>query len=155
MDDLGGLAKLVITRFCGQFLSRRLRRNVFRCLYFKHMLIKISCNMRRAVFQPPEFGLHFGQCFLALPFAKFQKKGDLGGLAKLVVTRLCRRFGNRRLRKTVVRCLYFKRLLINQNIMQFAPSFFSSLWSRPTFWAVFLCSPLCKISENGRFGCPC
>ena len=31
---------------------------------------------------------------------------------------------------------------------------FSSPLSRPTFWPSFPWSPLCKISENERFGCP-
>ena len=32
MADLGGFARFTITRLCGQFWRRRLRRNVVRCL---------------------------------------------------------------------------------------------------------------------------
>ena len=39
--------------------------------------------------------------------------------------------------------------------MQFAPGCFWSPYSRPTFLSIFPWSPLGKISENGRFRCPC
>ena len=40
-------------------------------------------------------------------------------------------------------------------MIPFAPGSFSSLYSRPTFRSIFPWSPLGKISENGRFRCPC
>ena len=39
--------------------------------------------------------------------------------------------------------------------MQFAPGCFWSPYSRPTFLSIFPCSPVGKISENGRFRCLC
>ena len=39
--------------------------------------------------------------------------------------------------------------------MAFAPGCFWSPYSRPTFLSIFIWSPLGKISENGRFRCPC
>ena len=43
----------------------------------------------------------------------------------------------------------------NSEVMQFAPGCFWSLYSRPTFLSIFPCSPIGKISENGRLGLPC
>ena len=40
-------------------------------------------------------------------------------------------------------------------MMQFAPVFFWSPYSRPTFLSIFPWSPLGKISESGRFRCLC
>ena len=40
-------------------------------------------------------------------------------------------------------------------MMQFAPGYFWSPYSRPTFLSIFPWSPLGKISENGRFRCLC
>ena len=54
-------------------------------------------------FQALEVGLLFGQVSLGPPFAKSQKMGDLGVLAEFVITRFCRRFWSRRLRRKVVR----------------------------------------------------
>ena len=39
--------------------------------------------------------------------------------------------------------------------MPFVPGCFWSPYSRPTFLSIFPWSPLGKISENGRFRCPC
>ena len=39
--------------------------------------------------------------------------------------------------------------------MSFAPGCFWSPYSRPTFLSILPWSPLGKISENGRFKCPC
>ena len=52
MADLGSFARFTITRLCRQFWRRRLRRNVVRCLNFKRILIKISCDLRRLFFRP-------------------------------------------------------------------------------------------------------
>ena len=40
-------------------------------------------------------------------------------------------------------------------MMAFAPGCFSSPYSRATFLSIFPWSPFGKISENGRFRCPC
>ena len=80
--------------------------------------------------------------------------GDLGVLAEFVITRLCGRFWSRRLRRKVV-LMNVLKAHTNDDFMAFAPSFFQSPLSRPIFWPSFPWSPLCKISENGRFGCPC
>ena len=143
MRDLGALAKLVITRLCGHFWSRHLRRNIVRCLHFKCILIKISCDLRRAVFQTPEVGLHFGRFSLGPPFAKSPKMGDLGALAKFVITRLCGHFWSRRLRRNVVRCLHFKRILmkISFNLHR---AFFQALKFGLRFGRFSLGSPFAK-----------
>ena len=93
--------------------------------------MNISCDLRRIAFQAAKVGLLFGQfpahttedivrfapnCFssrqsrptlwpvsLGPPLAKSQKMGDLGVFAKFVITRLCRHFWSRRLRRKVVR----------------------------------------------------
>ena len=93
MADLGGFARFTITRLCGQFWRRRLRRNVVRCLHFKRILMKISCDLRRLVFQAPQVGLLFGRFSLGPPYAKSAKMADLGGFARFTITRLCGQFG--------------------------------------------------------------
>ena len=50
MRDLGALAKFVKSRHCGQFWSRRLRRNVVGCLHFKGKLMSRSCDLRQGEF---------------------------------------------------------------------------------------------------------
>ena len=52
MADLGGFDRFTTTRLCGQFWRRRLPENVVRCLRFKRILIKISCDLRRLFFRP-------------------------------------------------------------------------------------------------------
>ena len=49
---------------------------------------------------------------LGPPLAKSQKMGDLGVFAKFVITRLCRHFWSRRLRRKVFRLLDFQCLLM-------------------------------------------
>ena len=69
--------------------------------------------MRQGVSQAPEVGLLFGPVSLGPPLAKCQKMADLGVLARFVITPLCGHFWSRRLRRKVVRCLHFKRILMN------------------------------------------
>ena len=111
MADLGGFARFTITRLCGQFWRRRLRQNVVRCLHFKRILIKISCDLRRLFFRPLKSAF-FWAVFPWSPYAKSAKMADLGGFARFTITRLCGQFWRRRLRRNVVRCLHFKRILM-------------------------------------------
>ena len=152
MADLGGFARFTITRLCGQFWRRRLRRNVVRCLHFKCILMKISCDLRR-LFSGPSSRPSFGRFSLGPPYAKSAKMADLGGFARFTITRLCGQFWRRRLRRNVVRCLHFKRILMKISC-DLRRLFFRPLKSA-FFWAVFPWSPLCKICENGRFGWLC
>ena len=64
----------------------------------------------QVVFQAPQVGLLFGRFSLGPPYAKSAKMADLGGFARFTITRLCRQFWRRRLRRIV--CLHFKRILI-------------------------------------------
>ena len=73
MADLGGFAKFAITRLCGQFWSRRLRGNVVRCLRFKRILMKISCNLRRLFFRPLKSALFLGGFPLVPPMQNLRK----------------------------------------------------------------------------------
>ena len=50
MGDLGVVAEFVITRLCGHFWSRRLRPKIVRCLHFKRILRKLSCDLRKGNF---------------------------------------------------------------------------------------------------------
>ena len=45
MGDLGVLAEFVITRLCGRFWSRRLRRKVVPSMYYKRILMTISWHL--------------------------------------------------------------------------------------------------------------
>ena len=73
MGDLGTLAKFLITRLCRDFWNRLLRRNVFRCLHFKCILMKISWHLRRTVLRAPKVGLRFGGFPLVPPLQNFRK----------------------------------------------------------------------------------
>ena len=112
MADLGAFAKFVISRFCGQFWSRRLRRNVVRCLHFKHLLLKVSWDFLRVLFRPSKSAFFFGRFSLGPPFAKSAKMANWGSFARFTITWLCGRFWSRRLRRNVLGCLPFKRMLI-------------------------------------------
>ena len=68
--------------------------------------------MRQGDFQGLEVGLLFEAVSLGPPFAKSQKMGDLGVLAEFVITRLCGQSRSRHLLQNVLRCLYFKRILV-------------------------------------------
>ena len=50
MHDYVVLAKLAIARLYGHFWSRSLQQNYVRCLHFKCILIKRSCDLRKGVF---------------------------------------------------------------------------------------------------------
>ena len=75
MGDLGVFAKFVITRFCGHFWSRPLRRKVVQLLDFKRILMNISCDLRRIAFQAAKVGLLFGPVSLGPPLAKISENG--------------------------------------------------------------------------------
>ena len=79
--------------------------------------------------------------------------GDLGVLAAFVIARLCGHLWSRCLREDVVRCLGFKRILIVRSD-HLRRAVFKPLKSA-CFSGQFPLVPLWKISENGRFGCPC
>ena len=152
MADLGGFARFTITRLCGQFWRRRLRRNVVRCLHFKRILMKISCDLSR-LFSGPSSRPSFWAVFPWSPYAKSAKMADLGGFARFTITRLCGQFWRRRLRQNVVRCLHFKRILMKISC-DLRRLFFRPLKSA-FFLGGFPLVPLCKICENGRFGWLC
>ena len=153
MADLGVLAKFVITRLYGHLWSRSLQQNVVLSLHFKCILIRRWCHLCQDVFEAPIVGLLFWAFSLGPPLAKSQKMADLGVLAKFVITRLYGHLWSRSLQQNVVLCLHVKCILIK--MMPFAPGCFWSPYSRPTFLSIFPWSPLGKISENGRFRCPC
>ena len=73
MADLGGFARFTITRLCGQFWRRRLRRNVVRCLHFKRVLMKISCDLRRLFFRPLKSAFFLGGFPLVPPMQNLRK----------------------------------------------------------------------------------
>ena len=150
MANFSAFAKFAITLLCVRFWSPRLRQNVVRCLHFKRILLKGEWDLRRGVFRALFFGLFFGRFSLGPPYAKSQKMADFSAFAKFAITLLCVLFLSRGLRQNVVRCLHFKRILINGRV-RCAPGCFLSPFCRPTFWAMFPWSPLCQISENGRF----
>ena len=153
MADLGALAKFVITRLCGHFWRRRLHRNVVKGLHLMARLIRRSCDLRRFFVFSPEVCPLFGRLSLGPPFAKSQKMADLGALAKFVITRLCGHFWRRRLRRNFVQGLHLMARLIRRSCN--LRRFFFSAPKFAHFLAEFPLVRLCKISENGRFGCPC
>ena len=51
--DLAVLAEFVITPLCGNFWRSRLRRKGIRCLHFKDILMKISCDFAPGCFPSP------------------------------------------------------------------------------------------------------
>ena len=71
--DLGGFARFTITRLCGQFWRRRLRQNVVRCLHFKRILMKISCDLRRLFFRPLKSAFVLGGFPLVPPMQNLRK----------------------------------------------------------------------------------
>ena len=110
MADLGGFARFT-TIFAGSFGGAVCVEMLSdKCLNFKRILIKISW-IWQVVFQAPQVGLLF-RFSLGPPYAKSAKMTDLGGFARFTITRLCGQFWRRRLRRNVVRCLHFKRILI-------------------------------------------
>ena len=153
MGDLGVLAAFVIARLCGHLWSRCLRQDIVQCLGIKRILIVRSDHLRRAVLKPFKVGLFFWPVSLGPPFGKSQKMGDLGVLAAFVIARLCGHLWSRCLRQDVVRCLGFKRIQIVRSD-HLRRAVFKPLKSA-CFLGQFPWSPLWKISENGRFGCPC
>ena len=153
MADLGVLAKLVITRLYGHLWSRSLEQNVLLCLHFRCIQIRRWCHLRYSVFEAPIVGLLFWAFCLGPPLAKSQKMAHLGVLAKFVITRLYGHLWSCSWQQHVVLCLHFKCMLIR--MLPFAPGCFSNPYTRPTFLSILPWSPLGKISENGRFRCPC
>ena len=73
MGDLGVLAAFVIARLCENLCSRCLRRDVFRCLGFKRILIIRSGHFRRAVFKPLKSACFSGQFPLVPPLENLRK----------------------------------------------------------------------------------
>ena len=73
MADLGGFARFTITRLCGQFWGRRLRQNVVRCLHFKRILMKISCDLCRLFFRPLKSAFFLGGFPLVPPLQNLRK----------------------------------------------------------------------------------
>ena len=88
-----------------------MRQNVFRFLYFKGKLMSRSCDLWQVEFLAPKVDIDFPPFSLGPPFAKCHKMGDLGVLAKCVITLLCGQFWSRRLRQTVIRSLGYKCIL--------------------------------------------
>ena len=88
MGDLGTLVKIAIHRLCRHFWNRNLKQKVVRCLRQDHTNIDIT-HFERAVFKAPNVGLLFGRFSLGPIFAKSQKMGDLGTLAKFFIIRFC------------------------------------------------------------------
>ena len=153
MADLGVLAKFVITRLYGHLWSRSLQKNVVLCLHFKCILIRRWCHLRQGVFEAPIVGLLFWAFSVGPPLAKSQKMADLGVLAKFVITRLYGHLWSRSLQKNVVLCLHFKCVLFTRwcHLRQ-------GVFEAPIVGLLFYHFPLVprgKISENGRFRCPC
>ena len=114
MADLGVLAKFVRTRLYGHLWSRSLTENVVLCLHFKCILIKRWCHLRQGVFEAPIVGLLLKAFSLGFPLAKSQKMGNLGVLAKFVITRLYGHLWSRSLTQNVVLCLHVKCILIRR-----------------------------------------
>ena len=73
MADFTVFAKLDIARSCEHFWSRGLRQNVVRWLYFKRILIRRRCDLRRGVLGAREFDLLFGRFSLGPPMKNFKK----------------------------------------------------------------------------------
>ena len=155
MADLGVLANIVITRLYRHLWSGSLQQNVVLCLHFKCILIRRWWHLRQGVFEARIIGLHFWAFSLVLgpPLTKSQKMADLDVLANIVITRVYGHLWSGSLQQNVVLCLYFKCILIKRwwHLRQGV----WSPYSRPTFLSIFIWSPLGKISENGRFRCPC
>ena len=153
MADLGVLAKFVLTRLCGHLWSRSLQQNVVLCLHFKCILIRRWCHLRQGVFEAPIVGLLFWAFCLGPPLAKCQKMADLGPC------QICHNSALRTLMEPqfAAKCCAMFALQVHTNweMIPFAPGCFWSPYSRPTLLSILAWSPLGKISENGRFRCPC
>ena len=137
-----------------QLWSRSFQQNVFLSLHFKSILIRRWCHLRQPVFEAPIVGLLFWAFCLGPPLEKSQKMADLGVLAKFVITRLYRHLWSCSLQQNVVLCLHFKCILIKRWCHLHQAVFEANIVGL-LFWAFCLGSPLGKISENGRFKCPC
>ena len=153
MANLGVLANIVITRLYGHLWSGSLQQNVVLCLHLKCILIRRWWHLRQGVFEAPIVGLLFWAFSLGPPLAKSQKMADLGVLANIVITRLYGHLWSGSLQQNVVLCLQFKCILIKrcwhlrQGVLE-APIV-------GYFFEHFPLVPSWKISENGRFRCPC
>ena len=154
MADLGVLAKFVITRLYGHLWSRSLQQNVALCLHFKCILIRRWCHLGQGVFEECIVGLLFWAFSLGPPLAKSQKMADLGVLPKFVITRLYGHLWSRSLQQNVALCLHFKCILIRRWCHLRQGVFYAPKVGL-LFWAFSLGPPFGKISENGRFRCPC
>ena len=152
MADLGFLANIVITRLYGHLWSGSLQQNVVLCLHFKCILIRRWWHLRQGVFEAPIVGLLFWAFSFGPALAKSQKMADLG------VLQHCHNSAIRTLmeRQFAAKCcpMFALQVHTNYEMLAFAPGWFRSPYSRPTFLSVFPWSPLGKISENGRFRCP-
>ena len=153
MADLGVLAKIVITRLYGHLWSGSLQQNVVLCLHLKCILIRRWWHLRQGVFEAAIVVLLFWAFSLGPPLAKSQKMADLGVLANIVITRLYGHLWSGSLQQNVVLCLHFKGILIRrwwhlrQGVFEFPIV--------GLLFNLFFLVPLGKISENGRFRCPC
>ena len=65
-----------------------MRQNVVQGLDSKPILISRQRHLRRGDFGAPKVGLVSGRFSLGPPFAKFQKKADLGVLAQSAISQL-------------------------------------------------------------------
>ena len=79
---------------------------------------------------------------------------DLGVLAKFVITRLYGHLWSRSLQQNVVLSLHFKCILIRR-WCHLCQDVFEAPIVGLLFWAFSLGPQFGKISENGRFRCPC
>ena len=150
MADFSAFAKFAITLLCVRFWSRRLRQNVVRCLHFKRILIKGEWDLRRGVLRALFVGLLFGRFALGPPYAKSQKMADFSAFAKFAITLLCVRFWSRRLRQNVVRCLYFKCILIKGE-WDLRKGFFRALFFGLVFVRFSLGPPYAKSQKMADF----
>ena len=132
-----------------QFKAKRCPMFAFKCI-----LIRRWCHLRQAVFEAPIFGLLFGAFCLGPPLAKSQEMADLGVLAKFVITRIYGHLWSCSLQQNVVLCLHFKCILIKR-WCHLRQAVFEAPIAGLLFWAFCLGPPFGKISENGRFRCPC
>ena len=154
MADLGFLAKFVITPLYGHLWSRSLKQNVVLCLHFKCIFIRRWCHLRQGVFEAPIVGLLFWAFCLGPSLAKSQEMADLGVLAKFVITRQYGHLWSCSLQQNVVLCLHFKCIQIKR-WCHLRQAVFEAPIAGLLFWAFCLGPPFGKISENGRFRCPC
>ena len=154
MADLGVFPKFVIARLCGHLWSRSLQQNVVLCLHFKCILITRWCHFRQGVFDAPIVGLFFLSILPLSPLGKISENGRFR-----CPCQICHNSALRTLMEPqfAAKCcaMFALEVHTNKEMMPFAPGCFWSPYSRPSFLSILPWSPLGKISENGRFRCPC